>query len=83
MECLAYTFRTRLLPRVRFAVLARSNPEAAARLLNQTSFDDHTFIEQRLGELYREHPLCDPPDLRRVLAVMPRPGDIGQIIGFE
>jgi epoxyqueuosine reductase len=43
MKCLGYTSRTRLLPRAKFALLCRARPESAARLLNLTAFDEHTF----------------------------------------
>ena len=43
MRCLGYTARTPLLPKIRFAILKSFRPEAAARLMNLTSFDEHTF----------------------------------------
>lgn len=43
MRCLAHTARTPLLPRLRFGLLTRVNRPAAARLLNQTAFDDLTM----------------------------------------
>jgi epoxyqueuosine reductase QueG len=43
MRCLGYTSRTPLLPKLRFLILRAYRPEAAARLMNLTSFDEHTF----------------------------------------
>jgi epoxyqueuosine reductase len=43
MRCLGYTSRTPLLPKFRFWVLSKFRPEAAARLMNLTAFDEHTF----------------------------------------
>ena len=43
MRCLGYTSRTPLLPKIRFWVLSKFRPAAAARLMNLTSFDEHTF----------------------------------------
>jgi RNA polymerase sigma factor (sigma-70 family) len=40
-------------------------------------------IEGRVAELYRDHPLYEPPDLKRVLAVMLRRGDLGDMISFH
>jgi epoxyqueuosine reductase QueG len=43
MRCLGYTSRTPLLPKPRFLFLRAYKPQAAARLMNLTSFDEHTF----------------------------------------
>lgn len=42
-RCLAYTNRTPLLPKLRFLMLRAFRPRAAARLMNVTSLDEHTF----------------------------------------
>lgn len=43
MRCLGYTSRTPLLPKTKFVVLRVFRPESAARLMNLTAFDEHTF----------------------------------------
>jgi len=43
MRCLRYTSRTPLMPKIRFVLLRAFRPEAAARLMNMTAFDEHTF----------------------------------------
>lgn len=43
MRCLAYTARTPLMPRWKFALLRAFRPQAAARLMNQTALDEHTL----------------------------------------
>jgi epoxyqueuosine reductase len=43
MRCLAYTARTPLMSRLRFGILSRVRPAAAARSLNQRAFDEHTL----------------------------------------
>lgn len=42
MRCLAHTACTPLMSRLRFGVLTRLDPEAAARLMNRRAFDDLT-----------------------------------------
>ena len=43
MRCLAHTARTPMMPRFRFLLLRAWRPQAAARLMNLTAFDEHTF----------------------------------------
>ena len=43
MRCLGYTARTPLMSRLKFAILRATRPESAARLMNLTAFDEHTF----------------------------------------
>ena len=43
MRCLAYTARTPLMPKARFLYLRAFRPRSAARLMNLTAFDEHTF----------------------------------------
>jgi epoxyqueuosine reductase QueG len=43
MRCLRYTSRTPLLPKARFLLLRAFRPDSAARLMNLTTFDEHTF----------------------------------------
>jgi epoxyqueuosine reductase len=43
MRCLSYTARTPDMSRVRFAILRAIKPRSAARLMNLTAFDEHTF----------------------------------------
>jgi epoxyqueuosine reductase QueG len=43
MRCLSHAARTPLMPRLRFAILTRTNPVAAARLMNERAFDEHTL----------------------------------------
>jgi epoxyqueuosine reductase QueG len=43
MTCLAYTSRTPLMSRLEFALRRALRPESAARLMNQTSLDEHTL----------------------------------------
>jgi len=43
MRCLGYTSRTPLLPKIKFLLLRAFWPKAAARLMNLTAFDEHTF----------------------------------------
>jgi len=43
MRCLSYTSRTPLMSRFRFWILRAFRPESAARLMNLTAFDEHTF----------------------------------------
>jgi epoxyqueuosine reductase len=43
MRCLGYTARTPLMSRLKFAILRAYRPESAARLMNLTAFDEHTF----------------------------------------
>ena len=43
MRCLSYTSRTPLMSKTRFAILSVLRRESAARLLNLTTFDEHTF----------------------------------------
>ncbi len=43
MRCLRHTARTPFMPRLRFMLLTRLNPKAAARLMNQRAFDEHTM----------------------------------------
>ncbi len=42
MRCLAYTARTPFMSRLRFGLLTKLAPDAAARLMNRRAFDDHT-----------------------------------------
>jgi uncharacterized membrane protein len=41
MRCLAYAAQTPLMSRLRFALLCRVRPAAAARLMNLRAFDEH------------------------------------------
>jgi epoxyqueuosine reductase len=43
MRCLAFAARTPFMSRLRFALLCRVRPAAAARLMNQRAFDEHTM----------------------------------------
>jgi epoxyqueuosine reductase QueG len=43
MRCLAYTARTPLMSKLRFAFLCRVRPSAAARLMNTRAFDELTM----------------------------------------
>lgn len=43
MRCLGHTAYTPLLPKLRFLALRAFRPRAAARLMNVTSLDEHTF----------------------------------------
>jgi epoxyqueuosine reductase len=43
MRCLAYAARTPFMSRLRFALLCRVHPAAAARLMNLRAFDEHTM----------------------------------------
>ena len=43
MRCLGYTARTPFMSRLVFLFLRASNPQAAARYMSLTSFDEHTF----------------------------------------
>lgn len=43
MRCLGYTARTPMMSRLKFLFLRASNPQAAARYMSLTSFDEHTF----------------------------------------
>jgi len=43
MRCLSYTARTSSMSRIKFLVLRAFNPQAAARFMSLTSFDEHTF----------------------------------------
>ena len=43
MRCLGYTSRTPLMPKLKFLILRAYKPESAARLMNLTAFDEHTF----------------------------------------
>jgi epoxyqueuosine reductase len=43
MRCLGYTSRTPLLPKLKFFILKSFQPQSASRLMNMTSFDEHTF----------------------------------------
>jgi epoxyqueuosine reductase QueG len=43
MRCLGYTARTPLMSRLKFALLRAYRRESAARLMNLTAFDEHTF----------------------------------------
>jgi epoxyqueuosine reductase len=43
MRCLSYTARTPTMSRLRFAFLRIFRPEAAARYMSITAFDEHTF----------------------------------------
>ena len=43
MTCLAHTARTPMMPKGRFLLLRAFRPEAAARLMNLTAFDEHVF----------------------------------------
>jgi epoxyqueuosine reductase len=43
MRCLAYAARTPRMSRLRFGLLSRIRPSAAARLMNLRAFDEHTM----------------------------------------
>jgi epoxyqueuosine reductase QueG len=43
MRCLRYTARTPMMSRLKFLFLRARNPEAAARYMSITAFDEHTF----------------------------------------
>jgi epoxyqueuosine reductase QueG len=43
MRCLGYTARTPMMSRAKFLFLRAFNPQAAARYMSLTSFDEHTF----------------------------------------
>src|SRR4030042_224239 len=43
MRCLGYTARTLFMSRPKFLFLRAFNPQAAARYMSLTSFDEHTF----------------------------------------
>jgi epoxyqueuosine reductase len=43
MKCLLYTAKIRSLPKLRFLLQWKTSPRRAARLLNQTGFDEHTM----------------------------------------
>jgi epoxyqueuosine reductase len=43
MRCLGYTARTPMMSRLEFLFLRATNPQAAARYMSLTSFDEHTF----------------------------------------
>ena len=43
LRCLGYTARTPLMSKPKFLFLRAFNPQAAARFMNLTSFDEHTF----------------------------------------
>lgn len=43
MRCLGYTARAPFMSRARFLFLRAFNPKAAARYMNLTAFDEHTF----------------------------------------
>jgi epoxyqueuosine reductase QueG len=43
MRCLGYTARTPLMSKLKFALLRATRRESAARLMNLTAFDEHTF----------------------------------------
>jgi epoxyqueuosine reductase QueG len=43
MRCLTYAARTPFLPRLRFMLMRRHYPAAAARLMNLRAFDEHTM----------------------------------------
>ncbi len=43
MRCLGYTARTPAMSKLKFSILRTFNPDAAARYLSLTSFDEHTF----------------------------------------
>jgi hypothetical protein len=40
-------------------------------------------IEQRIRELFQDQPLYEPPDFRRLIAIMLNKGDLSQIINFQ
>ena len=42
MRCLRHATQTPFVPRLRFMLSTRANPKAAARLMNQKAFDEHT-----------------------------------------
>jgi epoxyqueuosine reductase QueG len=43
MRCLGYTAQTHFMSRPKFLLLRAFNPQAAARYMSLTSFDEHTF----------------------------------------
>jgi epoxyqueuosine reductase len=43
MRCLGYTAQTLSMSRIKFLALRAFNPQAAARFMSLTSFDEHTF----------------------------------------
>ena len=43
MRCLGYTARTPLMSKLKFGILRATRRESAARLMNLTAFDEHTF----------------------------------------
>jgi epoxyqueuosine reductase len=43
MRCLSHTARTPIMSKLRFGLLAKLNPEAAARYMNPRAFDEHTM----------------------------------------
>jgi epoxyqueuosine reductase QueG len=43
MRCLAHSARTPLMPRVQFLIQRIFWPQSAARMMNLTAFDEHTF----------------------------------------
>ncbi len=43
MRCLGYTARTPIMSRLRFGLLSKLNPVAAARYMNPRAFDEHTM----------------------------------------
>lgn len=43
MRCLRHTARTPMMSRLKFLYLRARNPEAAARYMSMTAFDEHTF----------------------------------------
>jgi epoxyqueuosine reductase len=43
MRCLAYTARTPMMSKLEFVVRRAIRPQSAARLMNLTTFDEHTF----------------------------------------
>jgi epoxyqueuosine reductase QueG len=42
MRCAGHAARTPFMPRLRFGLMTKLNPEAAARFINQRAFDEHT-----------------------------------------
>jgi epoxyqueuosine reductase len=43
MRCLGYTARTPSMSKIKFLMLRAFRPDSAARLMNMTAFDEHTF----------------------------------------
>ena len=43
MRCLGYSARTLSMSKARFLALRAFRPESAARLMNLTAFEEHTF----------------------------------------